>query len=62
MPQSLYVELSKRSCDSSKGQVERAIVERRIVGGHLQDTVGLGNKRCRGGNNERFILFISFNT
>jgi hypothetical protein len=62
MPQSLCIGLSKQSYDSSTGQAERATVERRIVAGHLQDTVGLSKERYGGNGNKRFILFISFNT
>jgi hypothetical protein len=54
------VEPSERSCDSSTGQGERASVERPVLAGHLQNAVGLGRKVAE--NDERFILFISFNT
>ena len=56
----LYVVLSERSFDSSTGQGERASFGPPIAIVHLQDIVGLGNKVLRG-NNERFVLFISFN-
>jgi hypothetical protein len=56
----LYVVLSERSFDSSTGQGERASVEPPIAVVHLQDLVGLGKEMLRG-NNERFVLFISFN-
>jgi hypothetical protein len=41
----LYVELSKRSYDSSTDQGETASVERPFAAGHLQNTVGLGNEK-----------------
>jgi hypothetical protein len=41
----LYVVLSKRSSDSLTDQGETASVERPFAAGHLQNTVGLGNKR-----------------
>jgi len=56
----LYVVLSELSFDSLTGQAERASVEPPIAVVHLQDIVGLGNEMSRG-NNERFVLFISFN-
>jgi hypothetical protein len=56
----LYVVLSERNFDSSTGQGERASVEPPIAVVHLQDLVGLGKEMLRG-NNERFVLFISFN-
>ena len=56
-----YVVLSEQSFDSSTGQEEKASVERRVVAGHLQDTIGIINERVEK-NNKRFILFISFNT
>jgi hypothetical protein len=56
----LYVVLSERSFDSSTGQGERASVEPPIAVVHLQDLVGLSKEMLRG-NNERFVLFISFN-
>ena len=60
MLQFLYVVLSKRSFDSSKGQGEKASVGHPFAGGHLQNTVGLGKGGERGRNNKRFILFVSF--
>jgi hypothetical protein len=59
------VELSERSYYSSTGREEIASVEHRIAAGHLQDTVGLSIEILKGKinrDNERFILFISFNT
>ena len=56
----LYVVLSERSFDSSTGQGERASVEPPIAVVHLQHIVGPSNKMLKG-NNERFVLFISFN-
>jgi hypothetical protein len=41
----LYVVLSKRSTDLSTGQGETASVQRPVVAGHLQNTVGLSNER-----------------
>jgi hypothetical protein len=55
----LYVVLSKRNSDSSTDQGETASVERPFAADHLQNTVGLGNKRG-GERNKRFILFVSF--
>jgi len=52
--------LSERSFDLSTGQGERASVEPPIAVVHLQDIVGLGDEMSRG-NNERFVLLISFN-
>ena len=49
--------LSERSCDSSTGQGERAIVERPVAVGHLRYTVGLGNEML--GDDERFARSIS---
>jgi hypothetical protein len=60
MSRFLYVVLSEQSFDLSTGQGERASVEPPIAVVHLQDIVGLTNKMSRG-NNERFVLFISFN-
>jgi hypothetical protein len=60
MPRFLYVVLSERSFDSSTGQGERASVELPTAVVHLKDLVRLGNEMLRG-NNERFVLFISFN-
>ncbi len=60
MPRFLYVAPSEQSFDSSTGQAERASVEPPIAAVHLQVIVGLGNEMWRG-NNERFVLFISFN-
>ena len=64
MPKSLCVELSERSDDSSTGLEERSSVERQIEVGLLQDTVSWTQPQQRkvGGNNPRFILFISFKT
>jgi hypothetical protein len=56
----LYAVLSERNFDLSTGQGERASVEHPIAVVHLQDIVGLSNKMLKG-NNERFVLFISFN-
>ena len=53
-----YVVLSKRSYDSSTDQGETASVEHLFAAGHLQNTVGLGNKGR--GKNKRFIKFVSF--
>jgi hypothetical protein len=53
-----YVVLSKQSYDSSTDQGGTASVEYLFAAGHLQNTVGLGNKRW--GKNKRFILLISF--
>jgi hypothetical protein len=60
MQRFLYAVLSERSFDSSTDQGERASVEPPIAVVHLQDIVGLGNETLKG-NNERFVLFISFN-
>jgi hypothetical protein len=60
MPRFLYVVLSARSFDSSTGQGARASAELPIAVVHLQTIVGLENKMLRG-ENERFVLFISFN-
>jgi hypothetical protein len=57
----LYVVLSERSFDSTTGQGERASVEPPIAVVHLQDIIALGNEMLKG-NNERFVLFISFIT
>jgi hypothetical protein len=57
----LYVVLSERSFDLSTDRGERASVEPPIAVVHLQDIVGLDNEMSRG-NNERLVLFISFNT
>jgi hypothetical protein len=56
----LYVVLSERSFDSSTGQGEKASVGPPIAVVHLQDIIGLGNEMLRG-NNERSVLFLSFN-
>jgi hypothetical protein len=61
MLQSLCVELSGQSSNSSMDQGERASVERRFAADHLKDTVNLSDKTCRG-DGKRFILFISVNT
>jgi hypothetical protein len=45
MLRSLYVVLSKRNSDSLTDQGETASFERHFAAGHLQNTVGLGNKR-----------------
>ena len=55
-----YDVLSKRSRGFSKGQEVRANVGHPFVVGHLQGSVGFGSVEG-GGNNKRFILFISFN-
>ena len=60
MPWFLQVVLSERSFDLSTGQGERANVERPFVVRRLQDTIGTGNVKLGGNNNERLILFISF--
>jgi hypothetical protein len=56
-----YVLLSEQSFDSSTGQGGRASIEHHVAVGHLQDPVGLSHESWEE-NNERFILFISFNT
>ena len=58
MLQFLYAVISKRSSDSSTDQGETTSVGRRFAAGHLQNTVGLGDKRW--GNNKHFILFILY--
>jgi hypothetical protein len=58
MLQFLYVVLSERSFDSLTGQEERASVERRVVAGHLQDTVCLSNERW--GNKQQTFHLVHF--
>ena len=43
--QSRRVVLSEQICDSSMGQGGKAIVERPVAAGRLQDTIGLSNER-----------------
>jgi hypothetical protein len=56
-PQSRYVVLSERSCDSSTGQGERASVELPVGAGHLQDAIGLSNEMLS--DDERFTRSTS---
>ena len=60
MQQFLYVVLSEQNFDSLTGQGERASVELPIAAVHLNHIVGLDNEMWRE-NNQRFVLFISFN-
>jgi hypothetical protein len=53
----LYVVHSKRSFDSSMDQGETANVERLFAAGHLQNTVGLGNK---GGGRQQTFHLVNF--
>ena len=57
MLQFLYVLSSKRSYDSSTDQGEIANVERHSAAGHLQNAVGLGDKRWGGTTNVSFCSF-----